>query len=148
MEAKIKQRNFVESDLPEIIAFRREGVRISFPSHEFNEARFTERFLRYANKHPERVQVLERNGEIIGYIWFGVSDGDTGKHGELHQIFIREGFRKKGLAKRLLSYAEKHLASMGANSMRITATDSNCRAVKFYEKMKYRRIRTVMEKRL
>jgi ribosomal-protein-alanine N-acetyltransferase len=148
MPEKIVQRNFRENDLPQIIRFKKESTEISFPGRELKPERFTMRILRYLKKYPERVQVLEKDGEIIGYIWFGIKEGDLGKYGFLHQIFIREDFRKQGLANKLLSYAERYLRSNGAGSIQLNVTETNLPAVKFYERMNYKRTRLVMEKRL
>lgn len=148
--AKIIQRQFRKADLPRIIDFRKESLVANFPGRKLDEKRFAERLLRAAKNANESIRGLEKAGsrEVIGYVWFGVSEGDVGRYGYLRQIFVREDFRKQGLAKKLLEYAEDNLASKGAKSMRMVVTDTNCRAVRFYEKMNYRKTRLVMEKRL
>jgi ribosomal protein S18 acetylase RimI-like enzyme len=148
------RRNFRKGDLPRIIELRRQGIRASFPGRELDERKFRERLLKAAKKETESIQVLEKagkgggRGELIGYIWFGLGDGDVGKYGFLRQIFIRKDFRKRGLAEELLAHAEKYLASKGAKSMRLMVTDANFDAVKFYGKMNYRKARLMMEKDL
>jgi ribosomal protein S18 acetylase RimI-like enzyme len=144
----IVQRAFGKSDLPRMVELRRQGVKASFPGRKLNEKRFSERLLRSAGKKTEQIQVLEKGGELIGYVWFGLGNGDVGRYGFLRQLFVREDFRGKGLARKLLSYAEKHLANEGAKSMRLMVTGTNCRAYKFYGKMKYKNARILMEKTL
>jgi ribosomal protein S18 acetylase RimI-like enzyme len=148
MRERIIQRNFRESDLPHIIGFKKESTGVSFPGRDLEPERFAMRLTRYMKKYPEQVQVLEKGGTVVGYIWFGMREGDLGRYGFLHQLFIRKDLRRQGLANRLLSYAEGYLRSNGAKSLTLNVTEANVPAVKFYEKMQYKRTRLVMEKRL
>jgi ribosomal protein S18 acetylase RimI-like enzyme len=148
MAKDVIQRDFMESDLPHVLKFKKESVKISFPGQKFDPENFRKRLLREAKNNPGMIQVLESGGEVVGYVWFGYEDGDFGKYGHLHQLFIREDFRKRGLAKQLLTYTEKHLAEKGVKKMRIMVHEKNCKACSLYEKMDYRRTRLVMEKAL
>jgi ribosomal protein S18 acetylase RimI-like enzyme len=148
MAENIIQRDFRESDLPRIIEFKQESAGISFPGQELDPDNFKRRLLTEVKNNPEMIQVLESNSEIVGYVWFGYREGDFGRYGFLHQLFIREDFRKRGLAKRLLAYAEKRLAEKGVKKMRIMVHDKNCKACSLYEKTGYKKTRLVMEKAL
>jgi len=144
----IMQRNFRQEDLPRIMDFKRRSMPTSFPGHSLDEERFAKRILKCAEAHPEWVQVLEGEGKIIGYVWFGLVRSDMDSHGCLHQLFIDESHRNGGLAERLLKHAEKYLASKGAGRMELKVTHTNGPALRLYGKMNYRKTRLVMEKKL
>lgn len=144
----IKQRNFRESDLPQIIEFKRKSNKVSFPGKKLDADKFSERLLKCSERSPECVQVLEKDGEVIGYIWFSCREGYNGKYGRVKQLFIEENSRRLKLAEALVGHAEKHLASIGAKSMRLAVTETNVPAIRFYGKMKYKKTRIIMEKRL
>jgi ribosomal protein S18 acetylase RimI-like enzyme len=148
MDEKIIQRNFRKEDLPKIIEFRNKSFSISFPGRHFDEERFTKRLLKCAEKNPEWIQVLEKDGEILGYIWFGLKRKDKDVYGLIHHIFIDEAHRRKGFAKCLIEHAEKHLASLGIKKMRLHVTLTNTPALNLYEKMNYKKTRVIMEKEL
>ncbi len=145
---KITQREFRREDLPHIIEFKRQSMGASFPGKELDEAKFRRRLLACAARYPEWIRVLERHGEVIGYIWFGCSSGYSGRYGFLHQLFIKESHRQSGLAEQLLSYAENYMKAKHIGRMELKVTETNVPALKLYEKMAYRRTRFVMEKKL
>ncbi len=145
---EITQRNFRENDLPEIIGFKRKSVEISFPGYEFDVENFKKKLLKSSEKEPEGIQVLESGGKIIGYIWFSSGKGDFGKYGLLHHLFIDENYRGKDLAIKLINYAEQYLRSKGIKRVKLTVTETNGPAIKLYEKLNYKKTRSVMEKLL
>ena len=145
---KIVQREFRREDLPHLKEFKKQSMGISFPGKELDEAKFERRLLACAAKYPEWIRVLDKEGEVIGYIWFGCSHGDTGRYGFLHQLFIKENYRKSGLARQLLDYTEDYLRARGVRRMELKVTETNIPALNLYEKMNYRRTRFVMEKKL
>ncbi|UCC91489.1 MAG: GNAT family N-acetyltransferase [Candidatus Aenigmatarchaeota archaeon] len=143
---EITQRNFRESDLPEIIEFKKKSTEISFPGYKFDEENFKKKLLRSSEKEPKGIQVLESGGKIIGYIWFSSKKGDFGKYGLLHHLFIDENYRGKDLAGKLIDYAEKYFRSKGIKRVKLTVTETNVPAIKLYEKLNYKKTRSVMEK--
>jgi len=148
MQDGIIQRGFREGDLPRVIEFKRNSMAASFPGKKFDQAVFKKRLLWCARKRPDWIQVLEKDGEVIGYAWFGWSKGYMGRYGFLHQLFIDEKYRQKGLAQRLLKHAEAYMLSQGIRRMQLRVTKTNAPALKLYEKMQYRKTRIIMEKKL
>ncbi len=142
----IKQRTFREEDLPTIIGFKTKSVKVSFPGHKFDPEKFRDSLLRQWEKEPDGIQILEEDGKIIGYIWFNSGSGDVGRYGMLRQLFIDDGYRGRGLAERLIRYAEDYFFSRGIKRIKLTVTMANSPAMKLYEKLKYDKTRVVMEK--
>lgn len=145
---EITQRKFREDDISKIIKFKKKSAEISFPGYKFNEEIHKKKMLKSIEKEPEGIQILESNGEMIGYMWFSSKNGDFGRHGLIHHLFIDENYRGKGLAKRLINYAEKYFESRGIKRIKLTVTATNEPAIKLYEKFNYKKRRFVMEKTL
>ena len=148
MDEEIIQRSFRKEDLPKILEFKNKSFSINFPGKRFNEKRFVKKLLKCAEKNPEWVQVLEKDGEIIGYIWFSLKNEGEDMYGLINHLFIDEAHRRKGFAKRLIEYAEKYLASIGVKQMKLHVTLTNTPALKLYEKLNYKKTRILMEKEL
>ncbi|MBN2043020.1 MAG: GNAT family N-acetyltransferase [Candidatus Aenigmarchaeota archaeon] len=142
----IRQRALRKDDIPAIMGFKKKSVRVSFPGHEFSPEKFRESLERHMEKEPEGIQVLEEDGKIIGYIWFSSGNGDVGEYGLLRQLFVDEEYRGKGLAERLIRYAEEYFFAKGIKRIKLTVTMSNSPAIRLYEKLKYDKTRVVMEK--
>ena len=148
MAQKMIRRGFRESDLVQIIGFKKQSARVSFKGQKLNIDMFVKRLTESAKSEPGMIRVLESNGTIAGYIWVGMSEGDFGKYGFLHQLFIHPDFRGRGLAQLLVKDAEKYLKRKGAKKMEIMVTGTNCPAHKLYKKLKYKDTRIQMEKML
>jgi ribosomal protein S18 acetylase RimI-like enzyme len=143
---KAKQRIFREADLPDIIEFKKKSFGISFPGQKFHPDKFRNAILKSFGKEPEGIQVLEDGREVIGYVWMSTRDSDSGKHGLIHHIFIKESHRKMGLAAKLMNYAEEYFRKKGIDVIKLTVTIDNGAAVRLYEKLGYTKKRIVMEK--
>lgn len=65
-------------------------------------------------------------------------------------LFVDPQFRKRGIAKSLLSAVEKRLKKQGISSLHLLVEQENFPAIRFYEKSKFRKGFTFvwMEKRL
>jgi ribosomal protein S18 acetylase RimI-like enzyme len=148
MAKKMIRREFRESDLAQIIEFKKQSAKTSFIGQKLKVDRFVKRLNESVKKDPGMIRVLESDGAIAGYIWVGLSEGDFGKYGFLHQLFIHQDFRGRGLAQTLVKDAEKYLAKRGAKKMEIMVTGTNCSAYKLYKKLKYKDTRIQMEKAL
>lgn len=147
-ENDVIQRNFRKEDLEKIIQFRRKSFDLNYPGKKFNEHIFLKNLLRCVEKNPDWIQVLEKNGEVIGYIWFGLKKTYAGEKGEIYNLYIDENYRRKGLAKKLIKHAENYLSSKGIEFLELKVTETNLPAVKLYEKLNFKKTRIVMEKKL
>ena len=99
----------------------------------------------FAGKIIERnsfVEVAEWKGKIVGYLCGGVSIGrfsrEKAKYAELHNMFVLDEFRSKGigtkLAKDFISWCKKKKIKYIA----VTASAKNNLGINFYRKLGFK----------
>lgn len=77
--------------------------------------------------------------KIIAFIasdsfWHSFYEGDVG---EIHEMFVRKEYRKKGVGRKIMKRAEEYLTSKGREVMELWVGRENKNAIKFYRKMGY-----------
>ncbi len=77
--------------------------------------------------------------KIIAFIasdsfWHSFYEGDVG---EIHEMFVRKGYRRKGVGRRIMERAEEYLCSKGKEVIELWVGKENKNAIKFYRKMGY-----------
>ena len=81
------------------------------------------------NKFDEKENhqyVLEINGKVVGFINVGPSDEtDYDNCGEIHAIYIINGYKGYGFGKKLIEAGIKELKEMGYDKMLIGCLDGN-----------------------
>jgi putative acetyltransferase len=83
--------------------------------------------------------VVEDRNEIVGS--FGIEshgEGDT----ELRRMYLDEGYRGKGIARRMLDHAQAEARALGFTRMILSTAQIQKSAVSFYQKSGFRHIRT------
>lgn len=148
-------------DLDEIERLSQEAIVSSIPKRKLWLKEYTQkaRAKEYEDlKHTyplmrDKVKVLvaELKGEIIGYLvlMLGVKDSSTGyPHAWIFDLFVKEEYRRKGVAKKLLKIAEDIAARSGYRYIGLTVTSENTPAVNLYTKLGYLEERKVMVKEL
>jgi ribosomal protein S18 acetylase RimI-like enzyme len=70
-------------------------------------------------------------------------ESSQGKYLVVHRLCIHPHFQGKGLAKKLMSFAEDHAAKNKYNSIRLDTFTGNQKALRLYDTLKYRRVGTV-----
>ncbi len=141
-------RNFSPQDLDRVSDFKRKSVIISFPDAGYDIESFRRNILSSSEKEPDSVRVLERDGRIVGYVWFRLKSGITGTLGIVNHVFIDESVRRMGLANELMKIAEEYFMSRGIRKARVTVTLSNESSLKMCRKLGYKEKRVIMEKDL
>jgi diamine N-acetyltransferase len=83
--------------------------------------------------------VAELNGEIVGYLAGSLaktySYRTIKKVTELENTLIKEEFRGQGIGEKLFEKFADWSKSMGVQRIKVSASTSNMRAIKFYEKV-------------
>ena len=138
-------RSFRNSDLSRILEFKRQSVRVSFPTCEFDDTLFL-RLLKKAE--PGSVLVADDNDKVIGYVFLRTKKTSTGTYGVVHHIFVDPDYRGKGIATELMGKAEDYFRSRGVKAARSTITITNEPSLKMVRKLGYREKRIVFEKDL
>ena len=144
----LRLRNFRPGDADKICSFKEESAKINFPGYKFDKAMFRRHLLRHAESNPGMVKVIERDRELVAYIWFKIVTSTVGSFGRVEHIFVDDMYRKRGLAKKLMEAAEDHIKSRGIGKIKLTVTKKNRAAVSLYEGLGYEARRFVMEKDL
>ena len=139
-------RNFVKSDLNKIMRFKRQSVKISFPKGKMDEGKIKKKILSHAERDPNSIRVVEKDGKIIGYIWFSVEKNYLGKYGLIHHVFIDDKYRGFGLARKLMKIAEKYLKTKGIKKIKVTVTLTNLPSLRMCKKLGYKKTRVIMER--
>jgi ribosomal protein S18 acetylase RimI-like enzyme len=92
-----------------------------------------------SNKH-EIVCVVELNNEIIGFCCMQIVKSLCYilNHVELTELFIKEAFRRKGLATKLIKYMENIcINTYGINKIQLLTGGDNISSRKLYESLGY-----------
>ncbi len=86
------------------------------------------------------VLVADDNGQYAGFLIAIVSneeghyiDPSKREYGDIHDLFIAEPYRSKGLAKRLIAEAETRLKSLGVSRMQLYVLNDNENAIRLYK---------------
>jgi [ribosomal protein S18]-alanine N-acetyltransferase len=85
--------------------------------------------------------VLEENGEIVGFLILEVHN--TRRTGTIVTLDVRATHRRNGYGSRLLKRAESILADYGAEAYDLQVDVTNKKAISFYKKHGFRRVRTI-----
>ncbi len=141
-------RNFAPEDLDKVSDFKKKSVVISFPDAGYDIESFRRNILSSSEREPDSVRVLERDGRVVGYVWFRIKSGMMGMLGIVNHVFIDESVRRMGLANELMTVAEEYFRSRGIKKARVTVTLSNESSMKMCKKLGYREKRVIMEKDL
>jgi ribosomal protein S18 acetylase RimI-like enzyme len=81
----------------------------------------------------------KQSPEYNGLTW----ESNQGKFLVVHRLCIHPDFQGKGLAKKLMSFAEEHAVKNKYSSIRLDTFTLNQKALQLYDSLKYRRVGTV-----
>lgn len=93
---------------------------------------------RFHNKDSVIIAAIE-NSEIIGFtqLYPSFSSVAMSRIWILNDLFVKEGYRRKGVAKLLIKAAEKYALETGAVRIVLATQISNVSAQLVYESLKY-----------
>jgi [ribosomal protein S18]-alanine N-acetyltransferase len=131
---EFKVREYTEEDLEAI--FRLDQVCFE---REFRFDRVS--MGRYAETKGAISLVVERAGEITGFVIVQVERANAGKRGYVVTLDVAREFRRRGLAGRLMGEAERRARQAGAAVMELHVYTENTEAICFYERKGYERVR-------
>ena len=108
------------------------------------EFRFDRESMReFAEAANAIVRVAEKVcGEIVGFVIVHVERVSAGWQAYIVTLDIASGWRRKGLARRLMQEAEARAMTAGVGWMQLHVFTGNAGAIHFYEQLGYERITT------
>lgn len=86
-------------------------------------------------------------GEGVGFLWYGVRDGDGHAFAALYDIVIWEPFRRHGYGSRALEALEEKAKALGLDAIMLHVFGHNTGARALYRKMGYVETNVTMAKR-
>ncbi len=96
--------------------------------------------------------VAEESNQIVGYLTASIKQKPEyfkiNKYGHIHQLFVRPGFRNKGLGKALFKEAEKFFKKKGLKWLEVDASVKNLPTKKTYNALGMRGFETIMVKKV
>jgi len=132
--AEIVLRDYRESDLEAIYRLDQDCFAAAF--------RFDRKSMReFAEARNAICLIAERSGgEIAGFVIVHLDLETTGLQGYVITLDVAEGYRRKGVASRLMLGAEGRAGAAGAQQMELHVFTGNEAAIRFYERMGYSRL--------
>jgi ribosomal protein S18 acetylase RimI-like enzyme len=108
--------------------------------------------LRESQNDKASVLVAERDGVVVGYVYGTLDDRDwmalRDSCGVLQDIFVEEGARRSGVARKLLEALAAHFRERGEPRMVLSTAAKNEGAHRFFESMGFRRTMIEMTREL
>lgn len=106
------------------------------------EFRFDREAMReFVEKRDAVVRVAEKGcGELVGFVIVHVERGVTGLQAYVVTLDVAAEYRRKGVARQLMSESEASAMAAGARWMQLHVFTGNEGAIRFYERLGYERI--------
>lgn len=122
----IEYRIMQDSDIEAVLSFWKniDGVHLHSNGEETYDAIFS-----YLQRNPNLSFVAVCGSEIVG----AVMCGHDGRRGYLNHLGVGSEYRRKGIAKQLLSSVEKELIKLGIKKEALFVLCKNTSAQEFYE---------------
>jgi ribosomal protein S18 acetylase RimI-like enzyme len=95
--------------------------------------RFTpDNLSRYLGANDRWMEVLERNGELIGYCSYALTP--TPGEMKLEQLYLIPDLHGRGLGKLMLDHVERRSVALGCSVLMLTVNKQNDKALKAYRR--------------
>jgi [ribosomal protein S18]-alanine N-acetyltransferase len=106
------------------------------------EFRFDRRSMRaFAEERDAIALVAEKiDGELVGFVIVHIERLTVGKQGYVVTLDVAEEWRRRGLAGMLMQEAEVRVVAAGARWLELHVFTGNEAAIRFYERLGYKRI--------
>ena len=141
----MKIRPFRPEDLGQLVELWRalavegspEGL-VLYPPTDDNAARWRSWVADAVERGEITVLVAEADGLILGYVLFGERRSplkSSYRRGVIHDLYVRPGWRRKGLGKRLLEEALDEMRARGLDIATVSVAITNRAALSLYRKL-------------
>ena len=113
-----------------------------YPPTEENKAKWRSWVLKVHEEDEEQVLVAEADGHVVGFILFRIRTDaplwTPHKVAIIYDLYVRPGWRRKGIATRLILRAFEVMRSRGVDHVRVTALSANEPAIRLYRKLGFK----------
>lgn len=139
-------------DADAVCSWQQETYSLNFPDFRYTDS-FSSAFrhdLRRGALDPHHGIFVLDDGQLLGFLWLVICENTwTGdRYGYVNNVYLTPAQRGHGLAREMMSHAERWFRSRGIKRARLTVTSSNTVACKLYESCGYETTRWEMEKEL
>jgi len=106
------------------------------------EFRFDKESMRAFAEEPDAIVpvAIIASGEMIGFVIVHLEPTATKQQAYIVTLDVAKEYRRRGVAQRLLSQAEKRASAAGAQSIELHVFTGNKGAIRFYERLGYGRV--------
>ena len=123
------------------IRFRREAWELVYGDLKgFDGADFWATAVRDAEDDPAAIVFPMSDNRIAGILQLNVNGYASSNAGYIPFIYLREEYRHKGLGVQLIGYAVQYFRKLGRTRLQLSVAPENAPAIRFYEKLEFRRI--------
>jgi ribosomal-protein-alanine N-acetyltransferase len=130
----ITYRQPMALDIPTLVVLDKEY----FPYSPWNIAQFKEEFAGIPTTRFFELAISEN--EIVGYA--GVFAAGAGAVADVLTVTVINGFRRQGIAKRLISDIESYCQTKGSSAIMLEVATDNAGAISLYEELGYVQVST------
>ncbi len=96
--------------------------------------------------------VAEEDGELVGLITAGIMQTPSvfsrEEYVKIHDLYVKEEFRREGLATKLFEKVERWAEDKGCEAIELSVDEPNKKALEFYREQGMKEIRKKMRKEL
>jgi len=111
-----------------------------YPAYPFEDVRD---YLAWCLQRAERGQIVRLVAEVEGQVVGNVQLTVWGQDGEVGSLVVSEGFRRQGLARRLVTAVMAEAKQRALVSLEISGYDGETTTLAFYERLGFHRVRTM-----
>jgi len=123
-----------------------------YPPTEENKAKWARWVLKVHDEDEEQVLVAEEDGQVVGFILFRIRTDlplwTPHKVAIIYDLYVKPGWRRKGIATELISRALEVMRSRGVDHVRVTALATNEPAMRLYRRLGFREYAITFSKEL
>ena len=130
----ITYRQPMALDIPTLVVLDKEY----FPYSPWNIAQFKEEFAGIPTTRFFELAISEN--EIVGYA--GVFAAGDGAVADVLTVTVINGFRRQGIAKKLISDIESYCQTKGSSAIMLEVATDNAGAISLYENLGYVQVST------
>lgn len=111
----------------------------------YKRRRDAKRYIKWLFGRDKEGIFVAFDGTIIAFIasdafWHSFYEGSVG---EIHEMFVKREYRRRGIGRKIMERAEEYLASQGMKTLELWVGERNENARKFYMKMGYMKKDTI-----